>query len=127
MAAPIAGVSRKAQALAYISDYIVRHGRSPVMREIAQHLDVSDTRAKALVKRLALDKMIERLPGSQRGISVPGLLERHLLERMREMGFVANDDFISHPLQSLPLPQGNLPIVAVIQHMPKDDPSQSLP
>ncbi len=124
MAAPIAGVSRKAQALAYISDYIVRYGRSPVMREIAQHLGVSDTRAKALVKLLAHDKMVERLPGSQRGISVPGLLEKHLLERIRELGIVVNDDFI-HPLRTLPLPQGNLPIVAVIQHMPKDDPSQS--
>ncbi|MEP9401876.1 hypothetical protein [Sphingomonas sp. VNH70] len=123
MAAPIAGVSRKAQALAYISDYIVRHGRSPVMREIAQHLDVSDTRAKALVKRLALDKMIERLPGSQRGISVPGLLEKHLLERMRAMGVVANEDFLC-PANTLPLPQGNLSLVAIIEHIPDDDRSQ---
>ena len=110
--------SKKDQALAFISDYIVRAGRSPTMREIALFLAVSDTRAKALVKKLAADKMIERAPGSQRAITVPGLMDRHIQQRMREMGgFVINNDFLC-PLESLPLPQGHLPLVAIIDHIP---------
>lgn len=110
--------SKKDQALAFISEYIVRAGRSPTMREIAMSLAVSDTRAKALVKKLAADKMIERAPGSQRAITVPGLMDRHIQQRMREMGgFVINDDFLC-PLESLPLPQGHLPLVAIIDHIP---------
>lgn len=110
-------VSRKDQALAFISDYIIRQGRSPVMREIAQALDVSDTRAKALVKKLAFEKMIERLPGSQRGITVPGLFERHLLEQMRAQGVIIDGDFLRAD-KMLPLPQGHLPLVAIIEHIP---------
>ncbi len=110
--------SKKDEALAFISEYIVRDGRSPTMREIATFLAVSDTRAKALVKKLAADKMIERAPGSQRAITVPGLMDRHIMQRMRELGnFVINDDFLC-PLQSLPLPQGHLPLVAIIDHIP---------
>lgn len=115
-----AGASRKAQALAFISAYIVREGRSPAMGEIATALGVSDTRAKALVKKLAVEKMIERAPGAQRAISVPGLLERHLIERMRAMGVVVNEDF-TRPDALLPLPQGHLPLVAIIAHIPDDD------
>ncbi len=110
--------SKKDQALAFISGYIVREGRSPTMREIATFLVVSDTRAKALVKKLAADKMIERPPGSQRAITVPGLMDRHIQQRMREMGgFVINDDFLC-PFKTLPLPQGHLPLVAIIDHIP---------
>ena len=112
-----ARVSRKHQALEFISTYILRHGRSPAMNEIAAALGVSDTRAKALVKKLAAEQMIERAAGAQRAISVPGLLERHLLERMRGMGMVVNEDF-NRADHALPLPQGHLPLVAIIEHIP---------
>lgn len=112
--------SRKQQALDYISDYILEHGRSPAMNEIAQRLGVSDTRAKALVKKLAFEKMINRAAGAQRAITVPGLLERQLLDRMREMGVILNEDFNSAD-RVLPLPQGHLPLVAIIAHIPDDD------
>ena len=113
-------ISRKQQALDYISDYILEHGRSPAMREIAMALDVSDTRAKALVKKLAFEKMIERAAGAQRAITVPGLLERQLLDRMRQMGVVVNEDFVSTDCV-LPLPQGHLALVAVLEHIPDVD------
>jgi hypothetical protein len=60
--------------------------------------------------------MIERAAGAQRAISVPGLIERHLLERMRDMGMVVNEDFV-HPDRAMPLPQGHLPLVAIIEHI----------
>jgi SOS-response transcriptional repressor LexA len=112
--------SRKQQALDFISHYILEHGRSPAMREIALALDVSDTRAKALVKKLAFEKMIERAAGAQRAITVPGLLERQLLDRMRQMGVVVNEDFAGAD-RVLPLPQGHLPLVAILEHIPDVD------
>lgn len=112
-----APTGRKQQALDFISDYILRFGRSPAMSEIAVALGVSDTRAKALVKKLAAEQMIERAAGAQRAISVPGLIERHLLERMRGMGMVVNEDFVQ-PTRAMPLPQGHLPLVAIIEHIP---------
>ncbi len=112
--------SRKDQALAYISDYIVREGRSPSMREIAISLSVSDTRAKALVKKLAAEKMIDRAPGAQRAITVPGLMDRHLIERMRGMGMKIDDDFVCPP-DVVPLPQGNLSLVAILDHIPDSE------
>jgi SOS-response transcriptional repressor LexA len=115
-----AKTSRKQQALDYISEYILEHGRSPAMGEIALALGVSDTRAKALVKKLAFEKMIERAAGAQRAITVPGLLERQLLERMRSMGVVVNDDFKNGD-RVLPLPQGHLPLVAILEHIPDVD------
>ncbi len=115
-----ARASRKQQALDFISDYILAHGRSPAMREIAMALDVSDTRAKALVKKLAFEKMIERAAGAQRAITVPGLLERQLLDRMRQMGVVVDEDF-ARTDRVLPLPQGHLPLVAILEHIPDVD------
>jgi len=52
--------SQKLQALNFTSDYTLGHGRSPATGEIAIALGVSDTRAKALVKKPAFEKMIER-------------------------------------------------------------------
>lgn len=66
-------VSRKAQALAYITNHLRTKGHSPSMNDIALALGVGKTRAKTLVHQLATAKMIDRAPGSQRAISVPGL------------------------------------------------------
>lgn len=90
------------------------------MGEIAIALGVSDTRAKALVKKLAFEKMIERAAGAQRAITVPGLLERQLLARMRAMGVVANEDF-NRADRARPLPQGHLPLVVILEHIPDLD------
>ncbi|RMB34291.1 hypothetical protein C8J47_2012 [Sphingomonas sp. PP-F2F-G114-C0414] len=64
-----AGASLKQQALDFISHYILEHGRSPAMRQIALVLAFSDKRAKALVKKLAFEKMIERGRRAARGTS----------------------------------------------------------
>lgn len=105
--------SRKHQAYDFIKSYILREGRSPAMGEIAIALGVSDTRAKALVKKLALERMISRAAGAQRGISIPGLMEQHIAERLRAAGLRMDDDF-----GPAPFPQGHLPLVAIIEHVP---------
>ncbi|WP_230630665.1 hypothetical protein [Sphingomonas sp. Leaf37] len=105
--------SRKQQAYEFIKRYILREGRSPAMNEIAMALGVSDTRAKALVRKLSLDQMISRSAGAQRGISIPGLMEQHIAERLRAAGVRMDSDF-----DAVPLPQGHLPLVAIIEHVP---------
>jgi SOS-response transcriptional repressor LexA len=107
---------RKQQAFEFIRSYILREGRSPAMGEIANALGVSDTRAKALVKKLAHEKMVRRAAGAQRGISIPGLMEQYIADRLREMGVKMDGDFAGTPL-----PQGHLPLVAIIEHVPDDN------
>ncbi|MBM7407073.1 SOS-response transcriptional repressor LexA [Sphingomonas sp. JUb134] len=112
-----AQLSRKLQAYAFICDYILEMGFSPAMGEIAAALGVSDTRAKALVKILTVEKRVFRTPGAQRAIIVPGLLEQHVLNKLRAGGAIVNEDWLNLK-QPLPLPQGNLPLVAIIEHIP---------
>ncbi|WP_146168773.1 hypothetical protein [Sphingomonas aurantiaca] len=72
------------------------------------------------MKKLAFEKMIERAAGAQRAITVPGLLERQLIERMRQLGVVVNEDFANVD-RVRPLPQGHLPLVAILEHIPDVD------
>lgn len=108
--------SRKQQAYEFIKSYILREGRSPAMGEIAVALGVSDTRAKALVKKLAQELMINRAAGAQRGISIPGLMEQHIAERLRAAGVRMDGDFAASAF-----PQGHLPLVAIIEHIADND------
>lgn len=119
-----ARTSRKQQAYDYTCTYTLEHGRSPAMGDVAVALGVSDTRAKALVKKLAVEKMIFRAAGAQRAITVPGLIERQLIERMRQMGIVVNEDFMGLD-GVLPFPQGHLPLVAILEHIPDIDAGDS--
>jgi SOS-response transcriptional repressor LexA len=111
------GMSRKAQALAYISDYLVRNGHSPSIVDIGRALGVSRTRAKALLHQLAVDRMIERAPGAQRAISVPGLKTRIAVEQLREAGWSVDEDI----QRAEAFPQEHLPLVAVIAHVADPD------
>lgn len=107
---------RKQQAFEFIRRYLLSHGRSPTMEDIAIALGVSDTRAKALVKKLAAEKMIVRPPGGQRAITIPGLIEQHLLDRLHALGVVVNQDFLNDDT----FPKGHLPVVAIIEHNPDE-------
>ncbi len=108
--------SRKLQAYEFIKRYILRERRSPTMDEIAIALGVSDTRAKALVRKLSLDKMIVRPAGGQRAITIPGLIEQDLLDRLHGMGVKVNADFLNGAVGAFP--KGHLPLVAIIEHVP---------
>lgn len=115
-ASPI-GVGRKDQVLGFIRDYLLTRGSSPSMPQIATHFGFSRQRAKAIVDMLVADKLIHRAPGSQRAISVPGLQREQLIAALRRHGVTVDDDFNAFDAV-LPLPQGNLPLVAIIEHIP---------
>lgn len=112
--------SRKAQALAFIEQFLTDSGHSPTIGEIAGALRVSGTRAKALVHALASDQSIVRTPGTQRGISVPGMARRKVLAELAAEGWKINagERRIEGPGG---FPKGHLPIVAVLSHIPLPD------
>jgi SOS-response transcriptional repressor LexA len=112
-----ARTSRKDQAYDFIKRYILREGRSPTMEDVGAALGVSDTRAKALVKKLSAEKMIVRPAGGQRAITIPGLLEQHLIEQLRAQGVIVDEDFLIDGVARA-FPKGHLPLVAVIEHIP---------
>lgn len=105
---------RRDEAYAFIRTFIVEYGHSPSMEEVAIALGVRRTRAKALIHQLAVKKMIERVPGAQRGISIPGLAREMVLMELRRDGYVVDKDV----LVGGPCPQGHLPLIAVLAHIP---------
>ncbi len=115
--------TRKEQVFAFICEYILSNGSSPSMLQIAAAFGFTRQRAKALVDILTEEKLIHRLPGSQRAISVPGLQRQQLLAALRQFGVKVDTDFIFDDTR--PLPQSNLPLVAIIEHVADDDRSQS--
>ena len=112
--------SRKADALAFITRYLVEHGHSPSIGDVAAALKVGRTRAKALIHQLAQDKAIERAPGAQRAISVPGLFDQLVVDRLRADGWTVN------PLErsiSPPCPQEHLSLMPALEQFLTDDDS----
>ncbi|MBB5727328.1 SOS-response transcriptional repressor LexA [Sphingomonas endophytica] len=101
---------RRQEAYDFIRSYIVRHGHSPSIENIRLALGVSKTRAKALVHQLAAVKAIERVPGAQRGISIPGLARELVLEELRREGLIVS--------AGEPCPQGHLPLIAILAQIP---------
>ncbi|WP_132910258.1 hypothetical protein [Sphingomonas sp. BK235] len=99
--------------MAFITSYLVRTGHSPSIGDIAAGLGVGRTRAKALVHQLATLKMIDRVPGSQRAISVPGLFEQLVVEKLRQEGWKVDRD-----IEVEPCPQEHLSLVAILEHVP---------
>lgn len=106
--------SRREEAYNFIRAYITRTGQSPSINNIMVALGVSKTRAKALVHQLAVAKMIDRVPGAQRGISIPGLFRELVLEELRREGYVVDKDILA----GVPCPQGHLPLIAILDHIP---------
>ncbi len=124
---PIVAVKgRKAEVLAFVCEHILSKGSSPSMLQIAAAFGFSRQRAKTLIDDLTELKLIHRAPGSQRAISVPGLQRQALIAALRQRGVVVDDDFDLYGT-TWPLPQSNLPLVAIIEHIPDDDRSQSAP
>ncbi len=108
--------TRKDQALAFIAAYLTRTGISPSIGEIAANLGVGPTRAKALVHRLAKERAIERAPGAQRAISIPGLFDQLVIDRLRQDGWTVDRDVMVGAC-----PQGHLPLVAILEHIADPD------
>lgn len=112
MCAP--ALTREQEAYEWIRGYIVRTGQSPSINELMAGIGVGKTRAKALVHRLAVKKMIDRTPGAQRGISIPGLFRELVLAELRRDGYVVDRDVVVGG----PCPQGHLPLIAILEHVP---------
>jgi SOS-response transcriptional repressor LexA len=107
--------SRKAEALAYITEHLRTKGHSPSMQDIADALGVGKTRAKTLVHQLATQNMIKRAPGSQRAISVPGLFDQLVAEKLRSEGWIVDEDLTEGRATG---PQGHLSLIAILDHVP---------
>lgn len=107
-------IGRRAQALAFITTFLMERGYSPSIVEIADGLGVGKTRAKALLHQLAVLKMIERVPGSQRAIRVPGLSEQLVIDKLRADGWTVDRDV--EVLEECP--QEHLALVAILEHVP---------
>lgn len=84
---------RRDQVLAFVIEQIARHGLSPTMGEIARELNISDSRAKQLMGQLVEKGVIDRVPGSIRGLRVRDMAEsrRQLAEVLRRLGWAASD------------------------------------
>lgn len=106
-------LTRKVQAYNWIRGYIETTGHSPSMGDVALALGVSLSRAKALVHQLTREKKIERAPGAQRGISIPGLFKELVLKELRQQGYVVDRDITARPY-----PQEHLQLVALLEHIP---------
>ena len=112
-------IGRKAEVLAYIIERIVRDAVSPTMGEIAKKLDVSDTRAKALVRQLELDGEVRRTPGAQRGIVIVNF------DRVRErlLAILVSEGYTVNPgtrelFAPGAFPQEHLPLLPDLEHIP---------
>lgn len=105
---------RKDEAYAFICERLVSTGVSPSLGEIAAHLGVSLTRAKALVHQLSREQMIHRNPGAHRAITVPGLFDELVIADLRRKGWTVDRDVLAEPA----LPKGHLPLVAIVGHDP---------
>lgn len=107
-------IGRRDQAFAFITNFLMERGYSPSIVEIADGLGVGKTRAKALLHQLAVLKMIERVPGSQRAIRVPGLSEQLVIDKLRAGGWKVDRDL--EVLEACP--QEHLALVAILEHIP---------
>ena len=106
---------KKDIALAFIMKRIVRTGTSPSLGEIAAELRVSSSRVKALVAQLEADGRIERRPGAQRALTVRDVAGTRamLTSVVARLGWAVNGE--------PPLPQGHLPMLPALEHIPDID------
>lgn len=106
---------RRDQVLAFVIEQIARHGLPPTNSEIARALSISVTRAKHLVGQLVEGGVIERTPGSVRGLRVRDMdgSRRQLAEVLRRLGWAAAD-----PAGELRTALGSPMLVAIIGHVP---------
>ena len=110
---------RRAEALAFIIDRIIRSGTSPSAADIGRALNVSRTRAQQLTEQLIADRVLERTPGA-RSLMIRDLTHcRHIItEKLRELGLV-----VAEPMGALqaPLSFDQLPMLPPFEHLPDPD------
>ncbi|WP_394648900.1 LexA family protein [uncultured Sphingomonas sp.] len=107
---------RRNQVLAFVIEQIARHGLSPTMGEIARELRVSNSRAKQLIVQLVESGVIDRVPGSVRGLRVRNVAESRLqlTEVLQRLGWPAADP--AGELRSAPDYPRMIAIVAHVEY-----------
>jgi SOS-response transcriptional repressor LexA len=115
---------RREEALAYIVERIVRSGTSPSYAEIGKAMRprVGITRVRDLVNELIVLEVIDRDPGSQRGIRIRDVARcRKMIERA--LGF--GGWWHAPPLGTLTPPDSadatELPLMPAFEHLPDPD------
>lgn len=103
--------SRKLQALGFIKRYIADHGGSPSYDEIAEALGTNKARVRAIVRVLADEGKLFRLPGARRGITLPGDIES-AIRLLRASGMRVDSDVF------VPVTNTTLPRVPPLKHIP---------
>lgn len=111
---------RRDEALAFIVERILLSGISPTFGEIAIKLAVSKTRVKELVAEFIQHGIIERTPGSQRGLRVVNMTHSRDVADivLRSLGWTVSD-----PMGHLQggFPKVQLPVLPPIEHLPEPD------
>lgn len=115
---------RREEALAYIVERIARSGISPSYAEIGRAMRprVGKTRVRDLVNELIVLQVLDRDPGSQRGIRIRDVVRcRSMIENALGIG----GWWHAPPLGSLAPPDGfdalELPLMPAFEHLPDPD------
>jgi DNA-binding MarR family transcriptional regulator len=130
--APVTGLRRSAvstplrreEVLAFIVERLARGRGCPSYKEIGEEVGVSQTRARQLVDQLVNAKVLERTAGLQRNLVVRDVTHAReiVVEVFRRIGGMAAaplGDLVGHCAQA------QLPIVAVLEHIPNHDGDRS--
>lgn len=116
--------SSKIAAFAFIRQFIVEWQRGPSLSEIANAIGRSKDTARRAVRRLDHEGLIIRTPG-ERGIrlpDVPKLISRdEALARLRDEGFVIDEDVLHVSVPGPARPITTLPLLAKLDHIPDID------
>lgn len=116
---------RREQVLAFVLEQLAQGRPCPTFKEIGEAVGVKETRARQLVEQLIELKIIGRTTGLQRNLMVIDVtLARDIVVQVfRRIGGMA-----AAPLGELvgaPCAQAQLPIVAVLEHIPYYDGDRS--
>ncbi len=121
---PVQKPLRREEVLAFVLEQLAQGRPCPTFKEIGDAVGVKETRARQLVDQLIRLKIIGRTTGLQRNLMVIDVtLARDIVVQVfRRIGGMA-----AAPLGELvgPCPQAQLPIVAVLEHIPDHDGDRS--
>ena len=116
---------RRYEALAFIIERLVRSGSAPTYEEIGERLSVSKARAQQLVDQLIVDKIIEKVPGTQRALRVRDVSRsREIVDEFaRSLGWsvAAPLGVLQEPHRARPLPHVKLPELPPFEDLPELD------
>ncbi|RYF12587.1 MAG: hypothetical protein EOO77_17190 [Oxalobacteraceae bacterium] len=114
--------SRKLQVVSFVKQYISRWGQWPSYGEIGGVMGIHPSTARDAVKRAVKDGLLNREPGSRKGVvrtpTAPSRLcpneAAQMIERLREAGVIVMDTKASSATPTY----YSLPISPPFRHLP---------